>query len=92
MADVVALAQDMWDLARDDPSYAAQLKTDHKALVVAITSGTATGDVISASKNGSSYTMRPGFSIQDRMTAMKLAIRGITTGYRPSRSTRTRFS
>lgn len=91
MADVLALAQDIWDLAREDPQYAAQLKTDYATLVKAIVSGAAAGDVISGSKNGASYTMRPGYSVQDRHAAIKWAVSGINTGFRPSRNRVTRF-
>jgi hypothetical protein len=85
MADVVALAQDLWDLAWDDPSFEAELRGEHRTLLKAIAAGTSTNDIISGSKNGASYTARPGFNIQDRLAGMKLAIQGLDNKVRPSR-------
>jgi aspartate/tyrosine/aromatic aminotransferase len=91
MADVVALAQDLWDLAWDDAAYAATLEEDAVTLTKAVAAGTNTGDVVSASKNGATYTMRPGFTVQERLRAMRLAIKGLKHRTRPSRNRRIVF-
>lgn len=91
MADVVALAQDLWDLAQDDAGLLATLKTERSSLVLAIVAGTTTGDIVNASKNGASYTQRPGFTVQDRRAALSLAIQCIEADLRPSRNRRAIF-
>ena len=92
MADVVEAAAQIWDVYQDDNSILATLVADRKALVLAIAAGTKSGDVIQGSKNGVSYTMRTGFSLQDQLTLLRLAIQGIEANVRPSRNRRIRFS
>ena len=92
MADVLALAQDLWDLAQDDTRVLATLKTERKSLLLSIASGAVTGDIVNASKNGASYTQRPGYTLQDRRAALSYAIQHIESGIRPSRNQRTRFT
>ena len=92
MADVVALAQDFWDLAMDDPSFAATLRSDRVEMIKAVVAGTNVGDVINGSKNGSQYTIRIGFTLQDRLTAIKMAVNGLDRNRRPSRNQQVWFS
>lgn len=92
MADVISLAQDLWDVTQDDPAVLNTLKTERKALVLAIASGATTGDIVNASKNGASYTQRPGYTLQDRRAALSVAIRHIEACVRPSRNQRIRFT
>lgn len=87
----MALAQDLWDIAWEDPSYAATLREEAVTLAKAIATGSNTGDVVSGSKNGATYTMRPGFTVQARLRAMRLAIKGLDQGIRPSRNRRVIF-
>lgn len=88
MADVLALAQSLYDLAAEDPAEAADLKASYKTLLVAVRDGTQTGTVTHGSKNGASYTMTRDFSLSDRLTGMKWAIRALEKGVRPTRITR----
>jgi len=91
MADSVALAQDLWDLGQVDPTVLGELRTEHKTFIMAIAKGEIPGDIVNGSKNGSSYTMRPGYTVNDRRTALSLAIRGLEIGIRPSRTCTIRF-
>lgn len=92
MADAVTLAQTLWDLGQDDPSILGQLKAERKTLAMSIATGDVTGDIVTGSKNGASYTMRPGYTLQDRVNALGLAIYGLQIGLRPSRSVNVRFN
>ena len=91
MADAVELAQTLWDLGREDPAILGQLKAEQKTLVLSIATGGTTGDVVTGSKNGASYTLRPGYSIADRVVALKLAVAGLQRNCRPSRLAKVRF-
>lgn len=92
MADVVPLAQTLYDLAQDDASIIAKLKTERRSLALGSIDGTTPGDVVNASKNGASYTMRPGYTVQDRLNVLAMAINAIETKIRPSRNKRILFS
>lgn len=92
MADVISLAQDLWDIAQDDPAVLSTLKTERKSLVLAIAAGTTTGDIVNASKNGASYTQRPGYTLQDRRAALSVAINHIEGCIRPTHNQRIRFT
>jgi|14BtaG_2_1085337.scaffolds.fasta_scaffold174872_2 hypothetical protein len=92
MADVVHAAAQLWDIYQDDNTILATLISDRKALALAIAGGTVTGDVVQGSKNNVNYTIRPGFTIQDRLTMLDLAIKGINANVRPSRNHRIRMS
>lgn len=91
MGDPMQLAQELWDLAQSDASVAAILKKERKDLLLAITKGENTGDIVNASKNGSSYTARPGYTIGIRLAALSAAIRGLDEGIRPNRNQRVKF-
>lgn len=89
MADVLGLAKDLWDIGQDDPSLLPKLKAERAALVLAIRDGSGVGDIVQGSKNGASYTMRVGYSIEDRRAALSAAITGLQSGIRPGRVSRT---
>ena len=91
MADAVSLAQDLWDLGQSDPTVLGELRKERKAFVMSLAKGEIGGDIVSGSKNGSSYTMRPGYTVNDRRTALSLAIYGLEIGIRPSRTCTVRF-
>lgn len=91
MADVLSLAQDLYDEACDDPSLLATYQEEKRALMLGIRSGSASGDIISGSKNGASYTKRVGFSVDDRLSALRYAINGIKSGARPGNVSRSFF-
>ena len=91
MADVLSLAQDLYDEARDDSSLVSEYSTEKKALLAGIRGGTGTGDVIAGTKNGASYTKRVGFSLEDRLSALRYALQGLACGARPGNVSRTRF-
>jgi hypothetical protein len=91
MADVVSLAQDLYDEAVSDPAFMAALKAARKALLAGMLSGGTYGSIVTASKNGASYTIRVDVSTEDRRNALKLAVNGIKTGVRPSRTYHARF-
>lgn len=91
MADVLGLAQDLYDLACEDSSILAELQDEQRTLLRAITSGSTVGDIISGTKNGASYTMRVGYSLDDRRTALREAISAIKNGARPSNVSRGYF-
>lgn len=92
MADVVSAAARLWDIAQDDSSVLTTLIVDRKALALAVAGGTVTGDVVQGSKNNVNYTIRPGFTVQDRLTILDLAIKGIKANVRPNRNHRIRMS
>lgn len=91
MADIVRLAQVFYDRANGDALLTAALKTHHNALVDAIMAGTTTGTIVTAGKNGASYTTRIDTTTTDRMNAMDLAIKGLASGVRPGRTHHARF-
>ena len=91
MADIIELARGYYDIAKGDSSETASMKRTYKALVKATMDGSNTGDVVNGSKNQASYTIRLGVSVTDRMTAMRIALRGLAHGIRPARNTRTKF-
>jgi hypothetical protein len=91
MADLLGFAQDLWDEGQDDSSLLAKLKAERAALSEAIRKGTTVGDIVMGSKNGASYTARIGFTINDRLSAMRHAIRGLESGIRPGNVTRQYF-
>ena len=92
MADILSLAQDLYDDAREDSSLVSDYLSERKAMLAGIRSGTGTGDVIAGTKNGASYTKRVGFSIEDRLAALRYAIRGLEAGVRPGNVSRAFFS
>lgn len=91
MADLLGFAQDLWDDGQDDSSLLAKLKVERSALSEAIRKGTNVGDIVMGSKNGASYTARIGFTINDRLSAIRHAIRGLESGIRPGNVTRQYF-
>ena len=91
MADSVELAQALWDLGREDPTVLGDLKAERKSLVMSIATGGTTGDVVTGSKNGASYTLRPGYNLADRVVALRLAVNALEAGIRPSRTRRVKF-
>lgn len=92
MADIVSLAADLWDVAQDDPFLLGRLERERNSLIESVALGTTTGDIINASKNGVSYSMRVGYTLNDRISALRLAINGIKMNIRPSRTSQVRFS
>jgi pantoate kinase len=92
MADVLGFAQDLYDDAREDPSLVAEYRAERKALMEGIRNGTGTGDIISGTKNGASYTKRVGFSLDERLSALRIAINGLDCNVRPSNVGYTRFN
>jgi len=92
MADVIAMAAMLWDEYQNDNTLLATLRTERTALRNAIIAGTTTGDIVQGNKNGASYTMRPGFTVQDRIHILDRAIKGIEANVRPSRTQRIIFS
>lgn len=91
MADVVATAQDLWEIGKSDPTWLGTLKVYHKEVMVGIASGSGVGDVVTGSKNGASYTMRPTHSLEHRRASLSLAIKGLQRGFYPTRDLRVRF-
>lgn len=91
MADVLLLAQDLYDEAVSDGSLLREYTSEKKALLAGIRGGTTVGDVISGTKNGASYTKRVGFTVEDRLAALRYAINGLQTGVRPSNVSRAYF-
>jgi hypothetical protein len=91
MADVVSLAQDFYDEAVKDAAFAAALQAARKALLTGMLSGGTYGSIVNASKNGGSYTIRVDVSTEDRRNALKLAVKGLDCGVRPSRTYHARF-
>lgn len=91
MADLLGFAQDLWDDGQDDSSLLAKLKVERSALSEAIRKGTNVGDIVMGSKNGASYTARIGFTINDRLSAIRHAIRGLESGIRPGNVNRQYF-
>jgi hypothetical protein len=92
MADVVALAGMWWDVAMNDPSFAAELQADRTRLLKAVKDGTNVGDIINGSKNGAQYTQAIAFRLEARITAIHMAAQGLDNGRRPSRNQQIRFS
>ena len=74
-----------------DSSLLHEYVTERRALLAGIRNGTSTGDVVSGTKNGASYTRRVGFSVEDRLNALRYAINGINTGVRPGHISRVSF-
>jgi hypothetical protein len=91
VADILALAQDLWDEAIQDKSLLADYRSEKRAILAAVRNGTGVGDVISGTKNGASYTKRVGFTVEDRLSALRYAINGIECGVRPSHISRAYF-
>lgn len=92
MADIVSLAQDFYDEAVEDPAFAAALKAARKSLLSGMISGGTYGSIVTAGKNGANYTIRIDVSTEDRRKALKLAVQGLNTGFRPSRTYYARFN
>lgn len=92
MADVVAFAQVLWDMAQDDATLLTTLKTERASLVASVYGGTTTGDVVQGNKNGVSYTLRPNYTVQDRLLGLDYAIKHIEADIRPSRNRRAIFT
>ena len=91
MADILALAQDLYDEACDDTTLVAEYRTEKRALLAGIRAGTGTGDVITGTKNGASYTKRVGFTVEDRLSALRYALQGIAQSARPGNVSRSFF-
>ena len=91
MADVVGLAQELFDLAKCDVSVRAVLERERRSLAIGLVDGTKAFDITSGSKNGGSYTARVGFSVSERMNAIRIALAALETGIRPSRTGHVRF-
>ena len=92
MANILGLAQDLWDIGQEDSSLLAKLKAERVALVLAIRNGSGTGDIVSGSENGASYTKRVGYTVDDRRSALSSAINGLQSGIRPGNISYSRFS
>jgi hypothetical protein len=91
MADIGKLAQVFYDRAKGDAVLTAALKTHYDTLADAIMSGATSGTIVTGGKNGVNYTTRIDTSTTDRLNAMNLALRGLDTGIRPSRTYHARF-
>lgn len=91
MADVLSLAQMLWDEACSDHSLLAEYQEEKRAILQGIRQGTGVSTIISGTKNGASYTARVDFSLQDRLSALKYAIAGLQTGIRPGHISRAFF-
>jgi hypothetical protein len=91
MADVLTLAQDLYDEAIDDSSLLTEYRVEKRAMLAGIRAGTGVGDVIAGTKNGASYTKRVGFTVEDRLAALRYAIDGLGTGVRPGNVSRAFF-
>lgn len=91
MANILHLAQQLYDANCEDPSILSLLKNEKKALLLGIIAGTNTSDIVAGTKNGASYTARVGYTIDDRLSALGYAITGIETGIRPSNVKRIYF-
>jgi hypothetical protein len=96
MADILGFAQDIYDAALDEdgvPNDAEieSLRTDLRTLIAAQRSGTTTGTLTSASKNGVAYTQQPDMSPSDRRAAMSWALKGLQNSTRPSSTAYVRF-
>jgi hypothetical protein len=92
VADILSLAQDLYDEATEDDSLLGEYKSEKRALLAGIRAGTGTGDVVSGTKNGASYTRRVGFSVEDRLSALRYAIAGIESATRPGHTSRVFFT
>jgi len=91
VADLLSLAQDLWDEACQDAGLLAEYQEEKRALLKGIRSGSGNSDIVSGTKNGASYTARVGFSVEDRLAALRYAINGIQSGVRPSNVNRISF-
>ena len=91
MADIVSLAQDFYDEAIADPAFAAALKSARKTLISSLISGATYGSIVTAGKNGANVTIRIDVSTEDRRKALKLAVDGLESGFRPGRTYHARF-
>lgn len=92
MADIIGLAQEFYDSALDesgevDSAVVTTLTTHRNTLRDAIAAGTTTGTVVTASKNGVSYTSRVDIGVMDRLKALSYAIICLANNTRPSRRT-----
>lgn len=92
MADVLSLAQDLFDEAHSDKTLLQEYRSERKALLSGIRNGTGTGDIVAGTKNGASYTKRIGYSLDDRLSALRYAIQGLETGVRPGNVSRAFFT
>jgi len=92
VADILSLAQDLYDEACEDNALLSEYRTERKSLLAGIRAGTGTGDVVSGTKNGASYTRRVGFSVEDRLSALRYAIQGIEAATRPGHTSRKFFT
>ena len=84
MAYIVGLAGGMFDAAKNDAAFAAKLRTTYDNALLGVIDGSAVSDILGGTKNGATYNARLSFSIDDRMKAMAMAIKGLETGIRPS--------
>ena len=91
MASVVELARDFYNQGCKDPSFAASLADYHKQILVSVMSGDRCGDVVQGSKNGSSYTIRPAYSLDERRQAISLALICLKAGTPPTNTQKSRF-
>lgn len=91
MASVVELAQDFYREGCKDPSFAASLASYHRTLLLSVASGDRCGDVVQGSKNGSSYTIRPAYSLDERRQAISLALACLRGGTPPTNTQKSRF-
>jgi hypothetical protein len=91
MADIVRLAQVFYDSACGNAAQRAALRTHRDELLSAVASGATSGTIITASKNGASYTTRIDVTSMDRLNALNMAVQGLDAGRRPSRTYHARF-
>lgn len=91
MADILGLARDLYDEWKDESVSLAEYKTEKTAMLTAIRNGTGVSNIISGTKNGVSYTARVGFSVEDRLSALRHAITAIEREIRPSNISQNRF-
>jgi hypothetical protein len=86
------LAVELWKEAQNDPAFVGVLRSELSSLVRGMALGTATGDIINASKNGASYTMRPSVTLNARKEAISYALWCIDNNMQPTRTRRVIFT
>jgi hypothetical protein len=91
MSDILGLARDLYDEWEDGSVSLPEYKSEKTAMLTAIRNGSGVSNIISGTKNGVSYTARVGFSVEDRLSALRHAINAIERQTRPGNISHNRF-
>jgi len=92
MASIITLAQELYDKAKCDSTFAVSLREAYSNALLGVVGGDSQVDIFSGTKNGASYQGRVGISLEERRVAMKAAITGLDQGIRPSNRGLLRFN